>query len=79
MTILKTIYYSLGKTNSCRLLIAIYCHLNICVKNKVNENDGTVLILKAIIDGCDYLLINLYNANTKRELSFYVQSSYVYV
>ena len=60
-------YYSLGITNSLVLLIAIYGNLNICVKNKVNGNDGRVLILEATIDGFDYLLINLYNANTERE------------
>ena len=41
--------------------------MNICVKNKVNDNDGRVLILEATIDGSDYLLINLQNANTERE------------
>ena len=41
--------------------------MNICVKNKVNDNDCRVLILEATIDGSDYLLINLYNAKTERE------------
>ena len=41
--------------------------MNICVKNKVNDNDGRVLILDVTNDGSDYLLINLYNANTERE------------
>ena len=58
------IYYSHGKTNSCGLLIAFYGNLNVCVKNKVNDNDDRVLILEATID---YLLINLYNANTEKE------------
>ena len=61
------IYYSHGKTNSCDKLIAIYSNLNICIKIKVNNNDTSVLILEATIDGSDYLLINLYNANTERE------------
>ena len=61
------IYYSHGKTNSCGVLIAIYGNLNICVKNKVHDNDGRVLILDATINGSDYLLINFYNANTERE------------
>ena len=63
----KSTYYSHGKTNSCGVLMAIYGNMNICVKNKVNDNDGSVLILKATIDGSDYLLINLYNPNTERE------------
>ena len=46
--------------------------MNICVTNNVNDNDGSdndgrVLILEATIDSSDYLLINLYNANAKRE------------
>ena len=41
--------------------------MNICVKNKVHDNDGKVLILDATINGSDYLLINFYNANTERE------------
>ena len=41
--------------------------MNICVKNKVNDHDGRFLILEATIDGSDYLLINLYNANTEKE------------
>ena len=49
--------------------MAIYGNMNICVKNKVNDNDGSGLILKATIDGSDYFLINLYNPNTERERS----------
>ena len=47
------IYYSHGKTNSCGVLIAFYSHLNICVKNKVNDNNGRFLILEATIDGSE--------------------------
>ena len=48
-------------------MIAVYGNLKICVKNKVNENVGRVLVLQATIDGSDHLLINLDNANTERE------------
>ena len=61
------IYYSHGKTNSCGVLIAFYSNLNICVKNKVNGNNGRVVILEATTDGSNYLLINLYNGNTEKE------------
>ena len=37
------------------------------LKNKVNGNDGRVLILEAAMNGSDHLLTNLYNANTERE------------
>ena len=60
-------YYSRGKTSSCGVLIAIYGNLNICFKNKVNDNNGRVLILEATIDGSAYLLINLHNVNAERE------------
>ena len=39
------IYYSHGKTNSCGVLKVIYGNLNICVKNKIPDNDGRVLYL----------------------------------
>ena len=41
--------------------------MNICPKNKVNDNGDRILILEATIDGSDYLLINFYNANTEKE------------
>ena len=55
------IYHSHGKkTISCGILIAIYANLNICVKNKVNDNDSRVLIVEITINGFGYLRINLY-------------------
>ena len=51
------VYYSHGKTNSCRVLIAIYGNLNICIKNKVKDYDGRVLTLEATIDGSISLYI----------------------
>ena len=51
--------HSHGRTNSCGVLTAIYSKLNICVKNKVNDNDSRVLTLEATIDGSDYMLLNL--------------------
>ena len=59
------IYYLHSKTNLCGILIAIYGNLNISVKNKVNDNDGKVLIIEASINGSDYFLIHLYNVNTE--------------
>lgn len=45
------------KTNLRGTLIITYINLNICVKHKVNDNDGRVLIF----------LINLNNGNSERE------------
>ena len=61
------VYYPRGTINSCGVLIKFCGNLNICVKNKVNDNDGRVLILEATIDGFNYLLIILYNANIEKE------------
>ena len=47
--------------------MVIFGNLNICVKNKVHDNDGRVLILDTTINGSHYLLINFYNTNTERE------------
>ena len=63
----EKIYNPHGKTNSCGVLIAIYDNFNICIKNKVHDNDGRVVILDVTINGSDYLLIKFYNANTERE------------
>ena len=41
--------------------------MNNFVKNKVIDIDGRVITLEATTDGFDYLLMNLYNANTERE------------
>ena len=41
------ICYSYSKTNLYGVLIAFYGNLNICFKNKVNDNDGRVLILES--------------------------------
>ena len=62
----EKIYYAHCKTNPCGVLIAFYGNSNICVKNRVNGNDGRVLILEATIDGSDCLLVNLYNANNEK-------------
>ena len=51
-------YYSHRETNSCGIFKAIYVNLNICVKHKVSDNGGRVLILEAIIDGSEYLLLS---------------------
>ena len=39
------IYSSHSKTNLCSILRAIYGNLNICVKNKDNNNGDTVLVV----------------------------------
>ena len=36
-------------------------------KNKLIDNNGRILVLDVIIDGMQYLLMNLYNGNTEPE------------
>ena len=44
------IYFSHGKTNSCGVLTAFYGNMNVVVKNKMNDENGRILILEVMID-----------------------------
>ena len=61
------LYFSHGKTNSCGVLIAFYGSINVVVKNQMNDDNGRILILEVTVDDTEYLLINMYNANTEQE------------
>ena len=61
------LFFSLGKTNSCGVLVGFYGNINYSVKKKQNDNSGKILVLNVAIDGKEYLLINLYNENTEQE------------
>ena len=61
------LFFSLGKTNSCGVLVGFYGNINYSVKKKLNDNSGKILVLNVAIDGKEYLLINLYNENTEQE------------
>ena len=61
------LYFSHRKTNSCGVLIAFFGNLNVVVKNQFKDNHGRILILEVAIDDTEYLLVNIYNANTEQE------------
>ena len=61
------LYFSHGKTISCSVLIAFYANINAVVKNQFNDDNGRILILEMTIDDTEYLLANVYNANTEQK------------
>ena len=61
------LYFSHGKTISCSVLIAFYANINAVVKNEFNDDNGRILILEMTIDDTEYLLANVYNANTEQK------------
>ena len=60
-------FFSHGKTNSCGVLISYIGTQNFVVKNQKTDNDGRILILHVTFNDADFVLINLYNANTETE------------
>ena len=61
------VFFSHGTSNSRGVLIAYLGSKSFVVKNKRNDDAGRILILDASIDGTDYILVNIYNANTETE------------
>ena len=61
------IFFSQGKGNSCGVLISYIETSNFFVNNKKTDNDGQILILDVTINDADFVLINLYHANTEME------------
>ena len=61
------LFFSHGKTNSCGVVIAFYGNINYSVQKQLIDSEGRILILEVEIENENYLLINLYNANTEIE------------
>ena len=61
------VFFSQGKTNFCGVLIAYFGTENFTVKKKQTDHNGRILILDVSINDSEYILINLYNANTEKE------------
>ena len=53
-------FFSYRKTNLCGVE-------NVTVKKQETEKESRILILNVSVNGSEYILINLYNANTKKE------------
>ena len=60
------LYFSHGKTNSCGVLTGFYGNINVVIKKQLNDKNGRILILEVTIDDTEYLLINIYSANTEQ-------------
>ena len=61
------LFISHGKSNSCGVLTGILGNKPFTVVHEFSDKNGRILILDIIFDNCEYLLINLYNANTEKE------------
>ena len=59
------IHFSYGKSNSCSILIAFFGNITYTVTNKASDKHGRIMIIKVLIDDTEFILINLYNANTE--------------
>ena len=60
------LYFFQGKGNSCGVLTGFYGNINVVIKKQLNDKNGRILILEVTIDNAEYLLINIYNANTEQ-------------
>ena len=63
----RDLHFSHGSSSSCEVLIALYGNQGIAVKKKSSNKKGRVIILDVRIDDSDFLLMNIYNANTGKE------------
>ena len=62
------VFFSHGKTNSCGFLTAFFeKETFFFVKKQDTDQEGRILILDVSINDFEYILINLYNANTEKE------------
>ena len=61
------VIYSHGSNDSRGVLIAFREGLDIKIENEIKDTNGRVIILKACIQGYDFLLINIYNANAEKQ------------
>ena len=60
-------FFSHGKGNSCGILISYIGTHNFVMNNQKTDNDDRILILDVTINDVNFVLINLYNANTETE------------
>ena len=64
---LEDLFFSYGKSNSCRVAIG-YCGTeDLKVVNTAHDKNGQMLILDVELNGTNFLLMNFYNSNTQSE------------
>ena len=61
------VFYSHGTSNSCGVLTAYLGSRKFILNKTLKDKRGRILILDANIDDVEYILINIYNANTETE------------
>ena len=61
------VFCSHSTSNSCSVLITLFGKNKICVNSQITDKHGQILILDVTIDGSEYILVNIYNANTESE------------
>ena len=61
------VFFSNGKTNFCSVLTAYFGKETFNVKKQEIDKEGRILILDVSVNHSEYILINLYNANTENE------------
>ena len=59
--------YSHGESDSRGVLIAFREGLSFQIENEIKDKNGCILILQVNIQGSNYILINIYNANTEQQ------------
>ena len=61
------VFFSHGKSNSCGVLIAYFGTGTFIVKKQQTDKEDRFLILDVSVNDSEYILTNLYNANTEKE------------
>ena len=62
------VFFSHRKTNSCGVLTTYFGNETFTVEKKQEtDKQGRILILDVSVNDSEYILINLYNANTEKE------------
>ena len=61
------IFFSHGKTNSCGVAIGYIGNNKVDVLDKKIDKNGRILILDVMVDETNFILVNIYNPNTKTE------------
>ena len=61
------IHYSHSKSNSCSVFIAFFSSIIYTVRKKASDKHRRILIMEALVEDTEFILINLYNANTEND------------
>ena len=61
------LYFAHGTTNSCGVMIGFITTKKFSVSKTSKNSEGRILIVEVIIEEVPFILVSLYNANTKVE------------